>query len=123
MICKNCKSEIPDHLSTCPKCGSNTGVNQQLFCKKCGAALSEDKDFCTSCGTYTEKKKTEMEVHQSSVSGWASLSFIFPLFGFILAALISKQDPKGAKIILVASLIGLFIELSVFVPSMIYYLL
>ena len=22
MICKNCKSEIPDHLSTCPKCGS-----------------------------------------------------------------------------------------------------
>lgn len=123
MICKNCKTEIPDHLSTCPKCGSNTGVNQQLFCTKCGAALSPDKDFCTSCGTYTEKKKTEMEVKESSVSAWATLSFIIPIFGFILAALESKSDPKGAKIILVASLIGLLIELSVFLPSMIYYLL
>ena len=123
MICKNCKTEIPDHLSTCPKCGSNTGVNPQLFCTKCGTALSADKDFCTSCGSYTEKKKTEMEVKESSVSAWATLSFIIPIFGFILAALESKRDPKGAKIILVASLIGMVIELSVFLPSMIYYLL
>ena len=69
MICKNCKTEIPDNLSTCPKCGSNTGVNQQLFCTKCGAALSEDKDFCTSCGSYTEKKKTEMEVAEIRLHG------------------------------------------------------
>ena len=50
MICKNCHAEIPDTLVTCPNCGSNTGVAQQLFRKKCGAPLSSGNDFCTSCG-------------------------------------------------------------------------
>ena len=60
MICKNCNSEIPDNLVSCPKCGSNTNIDIQLFCKHCGAKLNKDDEFCTSCGKYTEKKKDEI---------------------------------------------------------------
>ncbi len=122
MICKNCHAEIPDTLVTCPKCGSNTGVTQQLFCKKCGAPLSSGNDFCTSCGAYTEKKKTEIETNNASVAGLAGLGFVVPILGFIFAATQSKTNPKGAKIILGASIIGFIIEASVFLPSIFYYL-
>lgn len=122
MICKNCNTEIPDNLAACPKCGRSTGVTQQLFCKKCGAQLNPNNDYCTSCGSYTEKKKTEIESNNDSVAGLAGLGFIIPILGFILAASQSKTNPKGSKIILGASLIGFIIEVSVFLPSIFYYL-
>ena len=122
MVCRNCNAEIPDNLATCPKCGSYTGVTQQLFCKKCGAPLTAGNDFCTSCGTYTEQKKTEIKTNKESVAGLAALGFVVPILGFILAASQSKSNPQGAKIILGASLVGFIIEASVFLPSMFYYI-
>ena len=122
MICKNCKAEIPDTLTTCPKCGSNTGITKQLFCKKCGAPLVEGNDYCTSCGAYTENKKTEIEANNQSVAGMAGLGIVVPIVGFIMAASISKKNPNGSKVVLIASLIGFVIEASVFLPSIFYYI-
>lgn len=122
MICKQCQTQIPDNLTVCPKCGSSTGVTQQLFCKKCGAPLNENNEFCTSCGAFTEKKEAEIQSNKDSVAGLAALGFVIPLLGFIFAATSSKSNPQGAKIILGASLVGFIIEASVFLPSMFYYL-
>ena len=122
MICRNCSSEIPDNVSTCPKCGSYTGVVQQKFCQKCGAQVKPTDEFCTSCGAYTEKKKTEINTDNASVAGLAGLSFVIPILGFILAAVNSKKNPDGAKVILGASIIGFIIEASVFLPSLMFYL-
>ncbi len=122
MICKNCNSEIPDNLVSCPKCGSNTNVDIQLFCKHCGAKLNKDDEFCTSCGKYTEKKKDEIETNNAVAGSMVALGFVVPIIGFIYAATNSKSNPATAKATLVASIIGFIIEASVFLPSMLYFL-
>ena len=122
MICKNCNSEIPDNLVSCPKCGSNTNVDIQLFCKHCGATLNKDDEFCTSCGKYTEKKKDEIETNNAVAGSMVALGFVVPIIGFIYAATNSKSNPATAKATLVASIIGFIIEASVFLPSMLYFL-
>lgn len=151
MICHNCGTEIPDGLKVCPKCGSNTGVEQQRFCTKCGAPLrpndsfctacgsytgveqqqfctkcgaplKPNDSFCTACGSYTQKKREEIETNHASAAGYAALGFVFPIIGFILAATMSKNNPNGAKIVLGASLVGFLIEVGVFLPNIFYYL-
>lgn len=122
MICKNCNSEIPDNLVTCPKCGSNTNVEVQLFCKHCGAELNKEDEFCTSCGKYTEKKKNEIETNNAVAASMVALGFIVPIIGFIYAATNSKSNPATAKATLIASIIGFIIEASVLLPSMLYFL-
>ena len=122
MICKNCNSEIPDNLVSCPKCGSNTNVDIQLFCKHCGAKLNKDDEFCTSCGKYTEKKKDEIETNNAVAGSMVALGFVVPIVGFIYAATNSKSNPATAKATLVASIIGFIIEASIFLPSMFYFL-
>ena len=122
MICKNCNSEIPNNLVSCPKCGSNTNVDIQLFCKHCGAKLNKDDEFCTSCGKYTEKKKDEIETNNAVAGSMVALGFVVPIIGFIYAATNSKSNPATAKATLVASIIGFIIEASVFLPSMLYFL-
>lgn len=122
MICKNCNSEIPDNLVSCPKCGSNTNIDIQLFCKHCGAKLNKDDEFCTSCGKYTEKKKDEIETNNAVAGSMVALGFVVPIIGFIYAATNSKSNPATAKATLVASIIGFIIEASVFLPSMLYFL-
>lgn len=119
MVCKNCNTEIPDNLVSCPKCGKSTGVSEQLYCKKCGTPLNGENDFCASCGTYTEKKKEEIESNKQSAIAFSALGFIVPIMGFIFATVFSKSNPDGSKAILIASIIGLVIETAVFIPSMI----
>ena len=122
MICKNCNTNIPDNLNACPKCGASTHVNVQLFCHHCGAELNQVDDFCTSCGKYTEKKKNEIETKKATAGAMVILGFIFPILGFIYAALKRKSDETTASTIFVASIFGFAIEVFVFLPSLIYFL-
>jgi len=122
MFCEKCGTNIPDNVSTCPKCGCNTGVNTEMFCSKCGAKLKEGEEFCSVCGVYTEKKKEEIAEKETSVNALAGLGFVIPILGIILAIGTSKNNPKGAGIILGASIIGFIIEAFVFLPSIIAYM-
>ncbi len=117
MICKNCKSEIPDNLASCPKCGASTNIDVQLFCKHCGAKLNKKDEFCTSCGKYTEKKNDEIETDKAVANAMVGLGFVVPIIGFIYAATNSKSNPATAKATLIASAIGFIIEASIFLPS------
>lgn len=97
MICKNCNSEIPDNLASCPKCGASTNIDIQLFCKHCGTKLKKEDEFCTSCGKYTEKKIDEIETDKAVAVAMVWFGFVVPIIGFI-------------------------IEASVFLPSIFYFL-
>lgn len=49
MICKKCKTQIPDGADFCPNCG-NKAMLDSLFCPNCGFKLEAGTDFCSNCG-------------------------------------------------------------------------
>lgn len=48
MFCTNCKSQIPDDVSFCPKCGAS--VETDIRCPQCQSVIAAGFDFCPKCG-------------------------------------------------------------------------
>jgi hypothetical protein len=52
--CPSCKSEIPERVKFCTKCGNPVGhvtsAPEPFVCPKCNTQLREGAKFCTSCG-------------------------------------------------------------------------
>ena len=50
-ICPICKTEFPDDMKFCSKCGSELIARENLsFCQFCGAPMEAGSVFCSKCG-------------------------------------------------------------------------
>ena len=97
----------------CPKCGTETSLDQK-FCNKCGNAVDSEKStqFCGSCGTeitYTQEicnkcgdkvnlsKFQYDEPKRITTKQWYLFPIIFGIFGGVIAwALLRESDYKIA---------------------------
>lgn len=85
--CTECGAEISDLATTCPKCG---------------APLTEN----------VEPIDSMEEVDESLDMTW--IGYVIPPVGFILYFIRKESNPQKAKSILIASFIGLAIDISIF---------
>ena len=65
MICKNCKTNIPDKAKFCPKCGEKAEITENLkdsvICPKCGTPNPSTAKFCRKDGAPLQKAPTIKE--------------------------------------------------------------
>lgn len=102
MICNNCNSTIPDHLSVCPVCGKRIPLILN-YCKKCGTFIEKNDTFCKRCGAQKENP-IKNDSNNISVSKGILLSLLFPLLGVIYALYIKRSNSQTANFILSISL-------------------
>ena len=83
------------------------------YCTKCGKELLDEAVICPGCGCSTTdfQQKTETEVDAPS-TGFAVLSFFFPLVGLILYLVWMDKTPKKAKSAGKGALIGFCVSVA-----------
>lgn len=126
VFCGVCGERL-DGKRVCPSCGQPVG-EENKFCNHCGARM-DGKNVCKTCGTVFEEKfcpncgaaadngraakaaYTETEaVYDESTTGFAVLSFFFPLIGLILFLVWQDKKPQTAAACGKGALIGVCVS-------------
>ena len=138
MFCKFCGNEIDENATFCSVCGNELTDNAKqtaeenksvIYCKNCGNKNNDTDTFCRSCGEYIKddalSKAIVKDKNDNSI-GWNFLGFLFPLVGFILYLVWSKEEKtsssgkaagKGALVSLIFSAILWFLLLVIGLAS------
>ncbi len=101
--CRRCGADVETPNSICPYCGFDVydGYN---YCPECGGNTLEGQKQCTNC-----KASLLSPISQDDASALGLISFLIPLVGFIIYAVLSDSKPAKAKIALNGALAGLVV--------------
>lgn len=84
-----------------------------MFCKNCGKEIDDKAVICPNCGVPTDNAATNTtgtNPADAPNSGFAVLSFLFPLIGLILYLVWKDEYPLKAKSCGKGALIGVITE-------------
>lgn len=93
-----------------------------MFCKNCGKEIDDKAVICPNCGVPTDNAATNTtgkNPADAPNSGFAVLSFFFPLIGLILYLVWKDEFPLKAKSCGKGALIGVIVEVAVYLVSFI----
>lgn len=93
-----------------------------MFCKNCGKEIDDKAAICPNCGVPTEQSAvTPAGTNPSDApsTGFAVLSFFFPLVGLILWLVWKNEYPLKAKSCGKGALIGVIVEVAIYVIALI----
>ncbi len=129
MYCKNCGNKLKEGSNFCSKCGKKIENNDDdknivdadieeensndnleadkkevMYCRNCGLEIPSDTINCPNCG-YNLKTVNDNDFFEKFII--IICSFIFPLIGIIIWAILRSSNPKNAKNALISSLISM----------------
>ena len=101
--CFSCGSVVKKAAEICPKCGVNQNSRSSttaidIYCTSCGKSIKKVAPACPFCGVKQDNEKANF--------GFAALSFVIPILGWILAIVWRKSSPRKAKSCLIWGTIG-----------------
>lgn len=93
-----------------------------MFCKNCGKEIDDKAVICPNCGVPTDNAATNTtgtNPADAPNSGFAVLSFLFPLIGLILYLVWKDQSPLKAKSCGKGALIGVIAIVALYIVAFI----
>ena len=95
-----------------------------MYCSRCGREIDDKALTCPYCGTKTMNNLDTFITNDQPSFGYAFISFIIPLVGFILYLIYRDERPKRAKSALKGAaagiIVGIFIAISIIAFSFYY---
>jgi len=125
--CNECKKEVSDKATACPKCGNPIqSQNTNRFCIECGNEIGPNDVKCKYCYSilqknnivYVERKNNSMAITGFVLSIVSILLPILAIPGFIFSCIglsqCSKRNEKGYGLATAGFIISLFFLLVIF---------
>ena len=112
---------VISELNYCRKCGEDANISNTI-CPYCGFETIDGHDYCQNCGGQTLEGQiqcTECGVRLLSIKAKGSetislISFLLPIIGFIIYAVLNDSNPGKAKSALNGALVGLVVGFFIF---------
>lgn len=96
-----------------------------MYCSRCGREIDDKVLTCPYCGTKTMNNLNTFITNDQPSFGYAFISFIIPIVGFILYLIYRDERPKRAKSALKGAaagiIVGIFIAISIIAFSYFYF--
>lgn len=108
MYCKNCGKKLSEGSKYCDQCGERVELEEYVYCTYCGEKISKNTTICPHCS-----KRVLMDTKTSDFQTkiLCIFSFLIPVLGFILWAVMLGQDKYKAQRIFYWSFIGLLVRI------------
>lgn len=105
--CRKCGEDVNTSNAICSYCGFDT-VDGHDYCQKCGSQTLEGQVQCTKCGVKLSSIKAKGNETISLIS------FLLPIVGFIIYAVLNDSNPGKANSALNGALVGLVVGFLIF---------
>lgn len=84
-----------------------------MYCSRCGREIDDKALMCPYCGTKTMNNLNTFITNDQPSFGYAFISFIIPIVGFILYLIYRDERPKRAKSALKGAAAGIVVYILV----------
>lgn len=91
-----------------------------MYCSRCGREIDDKALTCPYCGTKTMNNLNTFITNDQPSFGYAFISFIIPIVGFILYLIYRDERPKRAKSALKGAAAGIVVEILICISVILF---